>query len=422
VLACLLAGRPTLLLAPTLPEPLLDTVAGQAGCRHLVQAGPEGIASRLVEAAPWAGAVPPGTCVMLATSGSTGHPKVVAHQGAAVDRFIGWVAHQFAVGPGTSTLGVAALNFVVSLFDLWTTLARGGRVVLVDPARSTHPNYLADLLHRHRIDLVQAVPTMFRILAEATRPRPLRFDRVGHVVSTGDAVTADGLARLAEVFPGARLYNAYGCTETIGSFLHEATTVPPAGAPVPIGRPVPGIRAAIVADDGTTVVGSGRGELHVSSPFQAVGYLDPTQTAERFVVRRDGGEARCWFRTGDLAERDAEGRVRLVGRKDFEVKVRGVRINTQEVEQVLRGHPDVLEAAVVALPDDLAGHVLHAAVRPASDRRLDSMALRSHCARGLPRWAVPSAFRIGREPLPRTATGKLDRQAVAQLLCPPPRP
>ncbi|MGQ0776808.1 MAG: AMP-binding enzyme [Pseudonocardiales bacterium] len=104
-----------------------------------------------------------------------------------------------------------------------------------------------------------------------------------------------------------------------------------------------------------------------------------------------------------------------MGRSDFQVKVRGVAINTAEVEQVLLEHPDVLEAAVLARPDPLAGRRLVAAVQRTPASGLNSLALREHCARRLPRMAVPSTMRIGDEPLPKTSTGKVDRTAVDRL-------
>lgn len=111
----------------------------------------------------------------------------------------------------------------------------------------------------------------------------------------------------------------------------------------------------------------------------------------------------------------AAGRVFLVGRSDFQVKVRGVAINTAEVERVLLEHPDVLDAAVVARADPIAGRRLVSAVQRAPASRLNSLALREHCARRLPQAAIPSTTWIVDEPLPKTSTGKVDCNAVGRL-------
>jgi acyl-coenzyme A synthetase/AMP-(fatty) acid ligase len=104
--------------------------------------------------------------------------------------------------------------------------------------------------------------------------------------------------------------------------------------------------------------------------------------------------------------------VHLTGRNDHQVKVRGVRTNVQEVENVVLAHPEVLEAAVVPVPDEEAGTVLHAVVRRAPGSLLNGLHLRAHCAAALPRTAIPGAFEIGDEALPRTSTGKVDRTAL----------
>ncbi len=114
--------------------------------------------------------------------------------------------------------------------------------------------------------------------------------------------------------------------------------------------------------------------------------------------------------------RAADGTCTLRGRTDFQVKVRGVRVNPQEVEAVLLTHPLVREAAVLALPDPLAGKLLHAVVRGADG--LDGLALRGHLARGLPRAAIPPRCASPGTPLPRTSTGKVDRERVARTLLP----
>ena len=124
---------------------------------------------------------------------------------------------------------------------------------------------------------------------------------------------------------------------------------------------------------------------------------------------------RTYFRSGDLVRRHDDGSITLEGRKDFHVKLRGIRVNTQEVERIILEHPDVAEGAVIALPDQLAGHRLHAAIRRRWQSDLNSLRLFQHCARKLARAAIPSTFTIGDTALPRTSTGKINRQHIHQL-------
>ncbi|MCX5202718.1 AMP-binding protein [Streptomyces sp. NBC_00237] len=430
VLACLVEGRRFLLLSPLLTRRSLDRLFAQAGCLHVVS--PESPASRESPGTPSArSAAPPeprraepdDVSFMLTTSGSTGEPKIVPLSTGAVDRFTDWAGEHFGIRRGTTVLNYAPLNFDLCLLDVWTTLKNGGRVVLVDPAQATDARHLLDLMTRHEVQVVQAVPMFYQLLADEAARRGQRLDTVEHAVFTGDSMPTRCLARLPELFGTARLSNIYGCTETNDSFLHEVDRSEPMDTPVPIGNPLPGVHAVIVDADGEILTGPGTGELHVATPFQTDGYLareqDVDQAAQaegedKFATHLHGHHERRYFRSGDLVRRDRDGRITLEGRNDHQVKVRGVRINTHEVEQTLLKHPDVVEAAVMAVPDPVAGHLLHGVVRRTPASGLNSLRLRGHCAGLLPTTAIPSTVVIVDDPLPRTSTGKIAHALVAE--------
>jgi acyl-coenzyme A synthetase/AMP-(fatty) acid ligase len=206
----------------------------------------------------------------------------------------------------------------------------------------------------------------------------------------------------------------YGCTETNDSFIHELGRPPLASGPVPIGRPLPGVEFLIVDEADEIIEGGGVGELLVSTPFQTEGYLGAVDNEGKFVHRKDGASIRRYFRSGDLVRRHDDGSITLEGRKDFVIKIRGVRVNTQEVEHALLDHDGVLEGAVVALADPLAGHRLHAVVRRQPGCRVNSLELFQHCAGRLPRSAIPSTIAVNDAALPRTSTGKIDRRQISQ--------
>jgi acyl-coenzyme A synthetase/AMP-(fatty) acid ligase len=418
VLACLLAGRRFLLPSPALAERTLTSLFARADCRYALVPDSDPI---VIPPAPG----PPALRVvdqtddvsfMLTTSGSTGLPKIVPLAQSGVDRFVAWAADAFDIGPGRSVLNYAPLNFDLCLLDVWTTLAHGGRVVMIDPARAANGYHLLDQLSRHEVHVLQAVPMFYSLLIYGVMTRdPERvFPSVEHVMFTGDAIPDCTLEQLTPLFPSARLHNIYGCTETNDSFVHEVDreTAGKAG-PIPLGTPVSGAGAEIVGVDGAVLHGSGMGELYVSTPFQTTGYLNRPDQDHRFVAHPHGWDDRRYFRTGDLVRRDQDGQVFLVGRSDFQVKVRGVAVNTAEVERVLLDHPEVNEAAVVAKPDDLAGNILQCAVQRTPGSRLNSLTLRGHCAKGLPQAAIPTVLCIFDEPLPKTSTGKVDRNAVS---------
>ncbi|KXK63015.1 hypothetical protein AWW66_05055 [Micromonospora rosaria] len=400
LIAAFEADRRVLLPSASLGAEALTRLCAQVGAPHILRATATGLTVR-TSGAP--GRPLPGPGLLLTTSGSTGTPKVVDLAAEGVDAFLTWAAGTFGIGAAARVLNYAPLNFDLCLLDVWAALASGARVDLVDPERAAEGAWLTAFCQDRQPTVVQAVPLFFRLVTEAGG----RFPGVREVLLTGDVVPPPLLDRIVEAFPNARLWNVYGCTETNDSFLHR---IDPADAStrngLPIGRPITGVEVCVVDADDAELTGAGSGELVVRTPFRARGYLDARLDGQHW---RDG-----WFRTGDLVRRDADGLFHLTGRNDHQVKVRGVRTNLQEVEQVLLAHPEVREAAVLAVPDPDAGTVLHAVVRRTVASELNGLHLRLHCAAALPRTAIPRAFEVLDEALPRTSTGKVDRTVLRE--------
>lgn len=411
ILGCGLAGVPAVLASADLGRNAVAALVKRTGSTQLLSLRAEPEPGDPVRLRSEATGLPEVTGQMLGdaplvltTSGSTGSPKAVPLSRAGVERFVTWAAETFGIRSGTVVLSYAPLNFDLTLLDIWATLVAGGSVVLVDHDQAVDGAYLAELVDSHRVEVVQAVPLCFRLLAERARV----LNSVRRVITTGDVLPPAVLARFPVMFPNAEVHNVYGCTETNDSLMHTVTDFETAG-PLPIGVPIDGVRALLVDGDGAEIAGPGTGELLVSTPFQAPGYLDEDLT-ERAFVTGVAGSTDTFYRTGDLVRRDARGLLYLHGRTDFQVKVRGVRTNLNEVEHVLERHPAVAEVAVVAIPDLEAGYRLHAAVRSAG--AVNSLVLRSHCSRSLPVTAIPSTYEIQKSALPRTSTGKIDRNAI----------
>lgn len=404
VLACLQTCRPVLLPPVDLPPATVATLLERAGVEHVLGA------ERCDAAGPGAPAYD--IALMLTTSGSTGVPKVVPIGQSAIRRFAAWASERFAIGPGATVLSYCGLNFDLSILEVWTTLMHGGCAVLVAHDRATRGDHLLDLVLEHDVNVVQGVPMLVALLLDAAAARGCSLPSVEHTILTGDAAPMSLLARLPGPFRRSRLYNVYGCTETNDSFIHAIDVERDLrrGA-IPLGEPLPGVSALIVRD-GRTLHGAGSGELWVSTPFQATGYLGPRARDGGFAPPPDGHPARGHFRSGDLVRRDATGTVLLDGRTDAVVKVRGVRVNLQAVERALLTDPDVDEAAVVAVDDRLAGKRLHGVVRRRRGARVDTVRLRARCARDLGRIAVPATIEVRDDALPKTTTGKVDRAAV----------
>jgi acyl-coenzyme A synthetase/AMP-(fatty) acid ligase len=445
ILACLQTRRPFLLPSIELASETLAKLFAQAGVSQVISPyGPRSQSAASLralvdetrmdesEASEW----PPqggadDVTFMLTTSGSTGLPKIVPLRGAGIDAFTDWAAEAFEIQPGTVVANYAPLNFDLTLLDIWATLKHGGCVALVDQDRATQGAYLADLVGDHQVNVLQAVPMLYRLLIDVHREDGRTFDSVRHVISTGDKIPASSLAELPNLFPNARFYNVYGCTETNDSLMHEFRGLAEGNVPsnVPVGQALPGVIARVQTEDGSALEGPGTGELMVWTPFQTRGYLRASLNEGKFVSLSDGPDGsdgsgasdgtdgeRTYMRTGDIVRRHEDGTLTLEGRADFYVKVRGVRVSTQVVEQAIQEHPAVVEVVVIAVPDEMAGARLHAVVRREADQKLNSLMLRQHCASRLARTEMPSTIEIVTDPLPKTSTGKVDRKTISAQL------
>jgi acyl-coenzyme A synthetase/AMP-(fatty) acid ligase len=422
ILGCLMAGRCPVLPAAQLASEVHRALFERAGCAAaLIQTVDADCYStgferrKLEHASATQETAAIDAAIMLTTSGSTGQPKLVPLTMAAIDRFTDWAGEHFGMRPGSVVLNYAPLNFDLCFLDIWAALKAGGSVVLVDPRQATNGGYLLDLLARWQVEVVQAVPMLYALLLDASN-KTVALPNVRHAIFTGDSMSPACLDLLPNLFPSARFYNIYGCTETNDSFIYNVDLLGRNDGVMPIGAPLPGVKYLIVDETEQPIPEAGVGELLVSTPFQTRGYVGSATNQEKFVDLHSDAARTTYFRSGDLVRRHADGTITLEGRKDFHVKVRGVQVNVQHVEQALLAHPAIAEAAVVAIPDPLAGHRLHACLRRRSETRLNSLVLFQHCATMLARAAIPSAFRVGETALPRTSTGKIDRQHIRQLI------
>ncbi|OKH98938.1 hypothetical protein A6A06_25375 [Streptomyces sp. CB02923] len=335
---------------------------------------------------------------VMYTSGSTGTPKgvLVTHGGAAA------LAHDACWGGiGTGrVLFHAPHAFDASAFELWVPLLNGGCVV-VAPAVDLDGGTLAGLVAAHELTAVHVTAGLFRALAQET---PACFAGLRHVLTGGDVVPAEAVARVTDACPHASVHHLYGPTETtLCATTH--TVAPGTQAPpvLPIGRPRDGVRVFALDRFLRPVPVGVPGELYIAGQGVARGYLGRAAlTAERFVACPYGGRM---YRTGDLVRWDRDGNLVFLGRADDQVKVRGFRIETAEVEAVLGQCPGVEQIAVLAREDRPGDKRLVAYVVGNAD------AVRDFAAERLPDYMVPSATVVLDE-LPLTANAKVDRAAL----------
>ncbi|HEX9733566.1 MAG TPA: amino acid adenylation domain-containing protein [Thermoanaerobaculia bacterium] len=424
LLAVILAGAAYLPLDPEHPPERLRSL--------LDEARPALVLSRHALPGGWAGeevGVPvvvltadvpevPGTCpdvdsdqlaYLLYTSGSTGRPKgVMCHHRGIVNR-LEWMQATYGLTAGERVLHKTPLLFDVSVWELFWPLITGATLVVAPPGVHRESRELARLLARARITTVHFVPSMLRSLLD--EPDLDHWDSRRRIIASGEALGRDVALRSRQRL-GPVLHNLYGPTEAAVDVSFEPCgDLPGADSTVPIGRPVANTTLRVLDREGLPAAPRGPGELCIGGVQPARGYLRrPALTAESFVPDRFASHpGQRLYRTGDLVRQLMDGRLEFLGRLDHQVKLRGFRIELEEIEAVLGRHPAVAEAVVVldreAGQDRLVAYLLPAAELPGRED------LRAHLARHLPDYMIPAAF-VAVTAFPRTPSGKLDRAAL----------
>ncbi|MDF3299497.1 amino acid adenylation domain-containing protein [Streptomyces tropicalis] len=440
VLGIWYAGAALLPADPATPGERLRTLLAAAGTRHAVVADhaaaaalhercgtallwastaaatatirPDGAPADAAPADPAPGAL----AYVLFTSGSTGLPKPVAvgHPGLARQSRV--LAERYGLTAEDRVLQFAAPAFDVALEEALPTWCTGGAAVFVADNVAA-PGELEPFLADRRVSVAN-LPTPYwaqwaKDVERRPRPLPPALRRV--VIGSDAGRTADLVRWYAA--GGPPVTSAYGLTEsTITATCHEAHAAALAGADgeevIPLGVPLPGVRAHVLDEDLAPVAPGAAGELYLAGHCLARGYHGrPALTAERFVPDPfSGGAGERMYRTGDRVRRSPDGTLRFLGRADDQVKVRGHRVELKEVEAAVAAHPDVVDVTARAVTR--RGEVQVAAyVALAPARAADGADVRRHVAARVPAHLVP-AHVVVLPRLPRTPGGKLDPRAL----------
>ena len=374
---------------------------------------------------------------VLFTSGSTGRPKGVAISHRAIDNRLRWQQHQIPVGEGDRVLHKTPISFDVHVWELYWPLAEGAAVVIAAPDGHRDPAYLARVIAEQSVTAVHFVPTMLsaltsspaarRILADAgfgrDREQPLRY-----VVCSGEALQKDQVQAAGEVL-GVYPLNLYGPTEAAVDVTFWETSADPQRESVPIGEPVWNTGTLILDPTGHPVPVGVTGELHLSGVQLARGYKNnPQATAAAFVEQAPAGalallngESQRLYRTGDLAcwEILPDGRavIGYRGRTDYQIKVRGQRLELGDIEMALAAVEGVSASVALlyrCLREPALAAVLEVGDVPAERAEQLVEAAREHCAQVLPDYMVPTLWHT-LPALPVSPSGKADRKLLASL-------
>ncbi|MFI7002415.1 amino acid adenylation domain-containing protein [Nocardia sp. NPDC050175] len=351
---------------------------------------------------------PDALAYVLFTSGSTGEPKGVEVSHRAAANTIDAIAEEFTLNAEDRTIGLSALEFDLSVFDIFSPLSLGGALVCIDADTVRDAASWAELVAAHRVSVLNCAPGLIGMLLDSATAEQLRSLRV--VITGGDRVNAALAARTRAQVPGLRFAGLGGTTETaIHSTVYEVTDDFPAElTAVPYGRPLAGAHCRVVNERGEDAPDWVTGELWIGGVGVADGYRgDPERTADRFVTMN----GIRWYRTGDLARYLPGGTIDFLGRADHQVKIRGYRVELGEVEAAAKTRPEVGEAVAAVV----SGRLSLAVVRAEPGSVVDTVTVAAALIELLPEYMVPDVIHAV-DQVPLTSNGKIDRAAIRAVL------
>ncbi|MEU1471088.1 amino acid adenylation domain-containing protein [Streptomyces sp. NPDC005761] len=360
-------------------------------------------------------AVPgPALAYVIFTSGSTGRPKgaMIRHE-AIAERLLWQVDEILHFGHDDASLFKAPLSFDISINEIFLPLVCGGRLVVLRPGGERDPHHLLSVIAEQRVTFTYLVSSMLDVLLEIAGDSG-RLNSLRHVWCGGEVLTPELYERFRTRLD-IPMYHGYGPAETTIGVSHVIYRGAAERLSTSIGKANPNTQLYVLDDELRPVpVGAG-GELYVGGFLLGRGYVNaPALTASRFVANPFAADGSRLYRTGDLARFAPDGSLDFLGRADNQIKIRGMRLEIEDVEAGLAEHPGVRHSCVVARKNTAGGTYLVGYVIPAAGREdLHADEVRVWAAAHMVEYMVPAHMVVMKE-FPLTANGKLDRAALPE--------
>ncbi|HLJ89395.1 MAG TPA: amino acid adenylation domain-containing protein [Candidatus Angelobacter sp.] len=352
---------------------------------------------------------------VIFTSGSTGLPKGVMIQHLGAINTVVDVNQRYSVGPGDRALALSALNFDLSVYDIFGLLAAGGAIVMPDADKLRDPGHWATLMEQERVTVWNSVPALMQMQADYQQGKGERLpSSLRLVMMSGDWVPTTLPGQIARLSDEVRIFSMGGATEaSIWSIDYPILQVDPSWTSIPYGRPMLNQTFYVLNTRLEPCPVWTPGDLFIGGIGLAAGYWkDKEKTDASFITHPGTGER--LYRTGDLGRWLPDGNIEFLGREDFQVKVQGHRIELGEIETALLQHPSVKAAVVSAVGERRGNKRLVAYVVPNEGVACEAEDLVAFLREKLPAYMVPSAF-VPLASLPLTANGKVDRSGLPSL-------
>ncbi|NJJ57029.1 non-ribosomal peptide synthase/polyketide synthase [Pseudomonas grimontii] len=350
---------------------------------------------------------------VIYTSGTTGNPKGVGVTHEALAQRLQWMQDTYALQADDVLLQKAPMSFDVSVWECFWPLISGSRLVIAAPGEHRDPVRLLELIQAFGVTTLHFVPSLLQLFMDT--PGVAQCTRVRRVFSGGEALTADLRDQILRTLPGVTLHNRYGPTETTINATWWACSLED-GTRSPIGRPLDGVICRVLDGDLNPVPIGVAGELCVGGAGLARGYLGrPGLSAERFIADPFGGASSRLYRTGDRVRWAEDGALEYLGRLDHQIKIRGFRVELEEIRALVLLQAGVAQAEVVLRQDGGGGQLIgyYVALPTVLDEIDHAQALRHALQALLPDYMVPKQF-VRLSHMPLSPSGKLDRKALPE--------
>jgi amino acid adenylation domain-containing protein len=353
------------------------------------------------------------------TSGTTGKPKGVAASHANLRHCIDVSRRQFAISSDDVMPTVAAYTFSISIFELLAPLSAGGTLLLLD--RNVVLDAAAMSRTLQQVSIAHIGPSLLGTIVQYIEDNnilPRAFARLRHLSSGGDTVPAELLQRLRLRFPHSELYVIYGCSEiSLMGCTWRADTAQSLTRSF-VGKPFANVRLRVLDDDGNCLPPGCVGDVCFAGPGVTRGYLKaPDEARNAWFDRATGGR---WYRTGDRGCLHEDGNLELLGRRDFQIQLRGMRIELAEIECQLRQIDGIANAVVMPARTASGSEILATWYVPSGNTSVTAESIRRQLLQQLPDYMVP-AFYQPLERLPLNHNMKVDRRALPALALPKKR-
>lgn len=358
---------------------------------------------------------PDNLAYVLFTSGSTGRPKGVMGTHRGVINRLSWMWNRWPYKPGDIAFHHVSSNFVDSVWDLFGPLLAGMTVVLAPAGIGYMPIDFLDICRRQHVARLTLVPSLLAALLENSDKNEVFLPELSLCISSGERLPQALASLFMKRCPQATLLNLYGSAEVAADVTcHRVTEDDALSASIPIGEPIADTSISLLDTRARAVIPGAWGEIHAAGAGLARGYFgQPALTAERFVPHPAGRTGERLYRTGDLGRLHGKNMLELGGRLDHEIKIRGIRIQPGMIEDILRSHANVEDAAVLARTGASGRPTIFAYV--VTNNRINSTSSLAGLLRDrLPMAMRPTAIHIV-DRLPRLANGKIDRTTLLNM-------